>query len=282
MSKIQTGIQRAIEKTRGPLGKQARKTDTGRSASSDTGAVATGIFKRLQFAFLSEDVMEESKIVAATDDRSAKAAYNVLRTRILQRMRSNNWHSILVTSAGAGEGKSVTSANLAMSIARDVNQSAILVDLDLMRSSVAKYLGIDIGEIKAGVGDYLQGNADVNDVIYAPGDIDRLAIVPNRMPLEDSSDLIGSPRMRELATSLAAQGGDRTMVLYDMPPVLAHDDVLAMCPNVDAILLVVGRGATERAALEKTVSMLSEFEILGVVLNMTDEDSGDSTYGYYT
>ena len=282
MSKLHSSIQKAIELSRQTTGQPAQKSRSPHDEKPPADeAISTGIFRRLPFAFPNEEIMEESKIIAATDDRNAKSAYNVLRTRILQRMRSNNWHSILVTSPGAGEGKTVTAANLAMSIARDVNQSAILVDLDLMRSSVAKYLGIDIGEINAGVGDYLQGNAKIEDIVYSPGEIDRLAIVPNRGPLENSSDLIGSPRMRELATALVDQGGSRALVLYDMPPVLACDDVLAMCPNVDAILMVVGRGETERAALEKAVSMVSEYEVLGVVLNMTDEESGDNAYGYY-
>lgn len=281
MSKLHSSIQKAIELSRQTTKTTAKVQRPIQNRRASDSAIASGIFKRLPFAFLREEVMEESNIVAATDDRIAKGAYNVLRTRILQRMRSHNWHSILVTSPGAGEGKSVTSANLAMSIARDVNQSAILVDLDLMRSSVAKYLGIDVTEISAGVGDYLQGKAQINDIVYSPGDIDRLAIVPNRGPLENSSDLIGSPRMKELAAALQDQGGSRSLVVYDMPPVLAYDDVLAMCPNVDAILIVVGRGATERAALEKAISMLSEYEILGVVLNMTDEESGENAYGYY-
>ena len=284
MSKIQGRLQKAIERSRGaqdPATSGSGK-DSGQSEFSKTAsAVATGIFNMLPFAIPSKEVMEESNIVAATDDRRAFTAYNVLRTRILQRMRSNNWHSILITSAGPGEGKSVTSANLAISIARDVNQSAILVDLDLMRSSVAKYLGIKIANLKAGVGDYLKGDAELEDIVYSAGDFERLAVAPNRGPIENSSDLIGSPRMKELAAGLHTHSGNRTIVLYDMPPALACDDVLAMCPNVDAVLLVVGRGTTERQALEKTVSMLSEYNILGVVLNKADEGSSDNAYDYY-
>lgn len=281
MSKLQSSLQQAIEKTRRiAQGDNNASAKTSRASGNKGGkGLATGVFRILQRAFPREEVMEESKIVAAVEDKAAKSAYNVLRTRILQRMRSNNWNSLLITSAGPGEGKTLTSSNLAISIARDVNQSATLVDLDLMRSSVAKYLGISV-DVKAGIGDYLQGKAEAADIIYSSDEFERLVLVPNREPIENSSDLIGSPRMRVLADALSDQT-HKSIVIYDMPPVLACDDVLAFCPSVDAILLVVAQGKTERTALEKTVSMLSDYNIIGVVLNMSNEKSGDDAYGYY-
>ncbi len=194
-------------------------------------------------------------------------------------MRSNSWRSILVTSPGPGEGKTLTASNLAISLARDVNQSVILVDLDLMHSSIAKYLGINL-DIKAGVGDFLLDKAELTDIIYSPGEIERLALVPNREPVDNSSDLLGSPQMKELISWLHQQS-ERSIVIFDMPPALACDDVLAFGPSVDAVLVVVAQGKTERAALEKTMRMLSDYEMLGVVLNMSDELAGDSAYGYY-
>lgn len=281
MSKLQTSIEKALEKHRtgtpGGAGVHSRRADD--ASSSNIGGIASGIFRKFQFAVPRHETMEESRIVPAVDDQMAKTAYNVLRTRALHRIRSQDWHSILVTSPGPGEGKTVTAANLAISLARDVNQSAILVDLDLTRSSVAKYLGIQV-DIKAGVGDFLLGNAEISDIIYSPGEIERLALVPNREPVDNASDLLGSPRMKELVANLRAQSS-KTVVIYDMPPILACDDVLAFCPNIDAILMVVAQGKTERLALEKAMSMLSGYEMLGVVLNMSDESAGDNAYAYY-
>ena len=281
MSKLQTSLQKAIEKTRdlkqGDDVSHSRHKRERKKKSND--GLASGVYRALRSAILREDIMEESKIVSATDDRAAKSAYNVLRTRVLQRIRANNWKSILVTSPGPGEGKTLTASNLAMSLSRDVNQSTFLVDLDLMRSSVAKYLGFDV-DIGAGVGDFLLGKAEFSDILYTPNGIERLSLIPNREAVAQSSDLLGSPRMKELVDQLGSQS-EQAIVIYDMPPVLAHDDVLAFCPNVDAILLVVGQGKTERAAVEKAMSVLSEYEILGVVLNMSNENSGDSAYAYY-
>ena len=75
---------------------------------------------------------------------------------------------------------------------------------------------------------------------------------------------------------------DHTVVIFDMPPVLVDDDVLAFSPEVDAVLLVVSQGKTDRAALEKVMHLLSEKDILGVVLNRCDDRSGSEYgYGYY-
>jgi len=281
MSKLQSNIQKAIEKSRYKRQSDASNYEESLSHSfrRKTDAIASGIFRIFQVAKPSDAVMESSRIIAAIDDRAAKSAYNVLRTRVLQRMRSNNWHSILITSPGPGEGKTLTASNLAISLARDVNQSVILVDLDLMRSSIAKYLGINV-DIQAGVGDYLLEKAELSEIIYSPGEIERLALVPNREPVDNSSDLLGSPKMKELISWLRQQS-ERSIVIFDMPPVLACDDVLTLCPSVDAVLVVVAQGKTERVALEKSMKLLSDYAMLGVVLNMSEESAGDSGYGYY-
>jgi Mrp family chromosome partitioning ATPase len=281
MSKIQSTIEKAIEKHRSTKepGAGDRVAPRRQKIRGDAIAVASGVFRRFHFVTPLAKTMEESRIVSAVDDRIAKSAYNVLRTRVLQRMRSNNCSSILGTSLGPGEGKTLTAANLALSLSRDVNQSAVLVDLDLTRSSIAKYLGVEI-DIKSGIGDYLLGNAEFSEVIYTLGEIDRLALVPNREPVENASDLLGNPRTKELVARLREQS-ENTVVIYDMPPVLACDDVLAFCTNVDAILLVAAQGKTDRAALEQTITMLSENELLGVVLNMSGERAGDGSYAYY-
>ena len=74
---------------------------------------------------------------------------------------------------------------------------------------------------------------------------------------------------------------DKEIIIFDMPPVLACDDVLAFCPDVDSVLLVVAEGQTDRAALGKTMGLLAETNLLGVVLNKSDEPGDSDAYGYY-
>ena len=86
--------------------------------------------------------------------------------------------------------------------------------------------------------------------------------------------------MRELLQWIKRQS-ERHIVIFDMPPVLVGDDVLAFSTQVDAILLVVTQGKTDRVALEKTAGLLAEANLLGVVLNKCSETSKDNVYGYY-
>ena len=286
MSKIQTSIQKALEKTRGAArdstqdrnkqsGQQNRREQRDRRDKPTT----SGVYRIFQFAHPQEKTMEESRIVAAVEDRVAKSAYNLLRTRVLHRMRNNSWRTLLVTSPGPGEGKTLTAANLAISLSGDVNQTVILVDLDLQRSSIARYLGIEV-DTKSGVGDFLQGNAEISDIVYTPDDMARISLLPNREPVDNPSDLLGSPRMKELVAWLREQS-DKSIVIFDMPPVLACDDVLAFCPEVDAILLIAAQGITERSGLEKSVELLADYNLLGVVLNKATQPEGNDSYSYY-
>lgn len=284
MSKLQTSIQKAIEKSRQLDSGKPKATPGGtpkrraNDLSARASEVAGSIYRMFRPARPDKDIMKRSRIVSALDDPSVTASYNVLRTRILHRMRSNNWHSILVTSASSGEGKTLTASNLAVSLARDVNQSVILVDLDLRRSTVAKYLGFEI-EVQAGIGDYLTGKAELNDIIYAPTEMDRIGIIPNREPLENASDLLGGPKMKELIAWLRNQA-EQTIVIFDMPPLLAHDDVLAISPEIDAVLLVVAQGQTDREELANAMNLLQEKNILGVVMNKAADSGKADAYGY--
>lgn len=280
MSKIQTSIQRAIDKSRGSRPSKRKKRDPAlaKNRSANDG-VGSGVFRLFQSAETDHEVMEESRLVSEVDDRAAISAYKVLRTRVLQRMRSNNWRSLIVTSAGAGEGKSLTASNLALSLSRDVNQSVLLVDLDLQRSRVAQYFGF-LGSIEKGISQYLMGSAEIADIVYSPSDIPRISVIPNVEIVEDSSDLLSGPRMKDLMEWIELQS-DRTIIIFDMPPVLVGDDVLAFSTEVDAILLVVTQGKTDRASLEKAAGLLAETNLLGVVLNKCTETSKDNVYGYY-
>ena len=109
---------------------------------------------------------------------------------------------------------------------------------------------------------------------------ERLAIIPNRDPIENSSDLIASPRMHELIAWTREQE-TTSVTIFDMPPVLVSDDVIAFIDYVDATLVVVTQGKTDRRALEKVVDLLGENEILGIVLNRSSHIVGQDHYSYY-
>ena len=218
------------------------------------------------------EAMERNCILPQVTDQAALRGYKILRTRIGQRLAANNWHSIAVTGTESGQGKTLTAINLAIALAQDPNTYVFLVDLDLQRPQIASYFGLQIDQ---GLGDYLVGEAEINDIIYNPS-IERLAVLPNTRALEHSSDFLASPRMMELEASLSAES-PRRIIIYDMPPLLLSDDVLTFAPRVDGMLLVITEGHTARTSLERSKELLSEMNLLGVVLNRSSEHN-DSPY----
>jgi Mrp family chromosome partitioning ATPase len=227
----------------------------------------------LPVAHVDQEAMERNGVLAAVHDNAALRAYRILRTRIHQRMQVEGWHSLAVTATGIGEGKTLTSINLAIALARDPNTWVYLVDLDLQRPAVASYLGL---EFDKGLSDYLAGTATFEDILYSPG-VERLCVIPNQHAFEASSDMLGAPRIGQLCNSLAAEV-PRPVVIFDMPPLLLSDDMMKFSHNVDCTLFVVNEGGTPRASLQRANEILQEMNLLGVVLNRSAEREES---GYY-
>ena len=216
---------------------------------------------------------ESRVILSENQDESVRSAYKMLRTRTLQRMRQNDWHVIGVTSPLQGDGKSLTSVNLALSLARELTLSVILLELDLRRPTICKQFGVD--PVK-GFSDYLDGTAKLDEVLFRPEGTERIAILPNTEVYENSSETLSSPRVATLIDELRGSDPGR-VIICDLPPYLATDDVLAFAPLTDAFLVVVSEGRTSRDVLEKGLDILQELPLLGVVLNRSEE----ATTGYY-
>jgi capsular exopolysaccharide synthesis family protein len=242
-------------------------------------AVEPAQSRRFQPLTLDDRVLEENHILPQIQDQSALRAYKILRTRILRRLDANQWRSFAVTGVTPGEGKTLSAINVAIALAQDVSTCVFLVDLDLQRPRLAHSLGITGVSGQLGLSDYLNGTAAMEDVIYSPG-IERLAIIPNFEAVQNSSDLLTSPRMHELLQGLENET-PRRIIIFDMPPVLASDDVLAFSPNVDSILLIVGEGTTDREAVTSAKEVLGEMNLLGVVLNRSSEANDSKYYGNY-
>lgn len=210
--------------------------------------------------------------VLLDEDSPATAVYKMLRTRVLQRMRRNGWTTLAVTGTCPGEGKTLTAINLSLSMARDLSTSVILVDLDLRKPAISRYLGISP---RYGLTDCLQGAVDLRKAVFNPG-IDRLGLLLNERPFADSSEMLTSPQMAALVAQL--KQGENRIVVFDMPPLLVADDMLAFSPLVDALLLVVSQGTTKQADLLAAKELLHDMNVVGVALNRSSESVGN---GYY-
>lgn len=219
--------------------------------------------------------MERNCVLLPNGDRNAARAYKILRTRLLQRFSQQRWNTLAITSTASEQGKTLTAINLAIALAQDAQTHVYLVDLDLVRPQVGQRVGMTFDK---GLSDYLLGEADLQEIIYET-DIPRLAIVPNAVSVENSSELMSLPRMTEML-DFFERSVPRRIVIFDMPPLMMSDDVLAFAPSVDSVMLIATEGMTTRASLEKAKEVLSEMNLVGVVLNRSAERSPTSA-DYY-
>jgi capsular exopolysaccharide synthesis family protein len=213
-------------------------------------------------------------VLTGIDSGPVVDAYRLLRTRVLHRMRQNGWNTIGVTSAGAREGKTLTSVNLGISIAMGLKNTVIVVDADLRKPSVHDMFSFNP---RRGLADLLLDGDPVESLLVNPG-IDRFVLLPGSRDRHISSEHLASPRMEQLVTDLKHRYPGR-IVIFDLPPVLVGDDVVGFAPKLDALLLVVEEGGTVADDFNRTVDLLEGVEVLGTVLNKSADVS--QAYGDY-
>jgi protein-tyrosine kinase len=211
----------------------------------------------------------------ASADPKVAAAYRMIRTRLLHTITTNKLTSIAITSPGAGEGKSVSSLNIALTLARDPSTNVFLLDLDLRNPSICRYLGlIPQHELLS----YFTGSAPPSEVFFSIGP-ENLAIAGSVSTSEAASELIGSGRLEALIEYISGVASN-PIVLIDLPPVLVTDEALLVAPRVDAMLLIVAEGHTRRDSLEQALNLLAEFNSAGVILNRSTYSTVSSGYYY--
>jgi Mrp family chromosome partitioning ATPase len=203
----------------------------------------------------------------------AATAYRVLRTRILQRTRANGWSTLGITSPGPGDGKSVTSLNLALSIAREGNSNVFLIDLDMRNPKMCEYLG---ATPPTDINRYLEGQAHADDVLFSIG-VENLTLAGTLTSTLDASELLGSGRVEALLEHIHSIT-PQPLILLDLPPILSTDDTLVVAPKIDACLLVLSEGGSRRDGAARALDLLAEFKLAGIVLNR----SHDVTKDYYS
>jgi capsular exopolysaccharide synthesis family protein len=220
-------------------------------------------YTRTRKVRISPETLERHRIAAAANDETADA-FRMLRTQVLMRMRQNGWQTLAITSPNKGAGKSTVTLNMALSFAMELDHTALLVDADLRDPDVRKML--DLGE-GPGLADYLVGRAAIEDLLIHPG-IGNLVLLPGGSPVANTSELLRSPMMADLVRELRERYSDR-IVLFDVPPILAGADTLALSAYVDATILMVEEGKTTLEDLNRSRELLANSNLMGIVLNKT-------------
>ena len=261
-------IKQALEKARQEQGAQPAATINQPSTGEPGQTTASGpiVYSQTRTTKARPEILARHRIIADQSPSPAATAYNMLRTQVLQRIVAKGWNALALTSPGPGQGKTLTAINLAISLAREVNYTVLLVDLDLRNPSIHRYFGLDI---KAGISDFLLHGTPLSEILVNPG-IDSVVLLPGREPIINSSEMLSSPMMQRLVEELKSRYPTR-FVLFDLPPLLSAADALAFAPYVDAALMVIEEGGTTREELENAMTLLGQTQILGTVLNKSSE-----------
>ena len=232
------------------------------------------VWESLSAVQLSVEKLTGNGLFPISSDDPAALAIDQLRSKLLHGLSTKGWKRIAVTSPTHGCGKSFVATNLALSLARRPASRTALIDLDLRRPRLADLLGIaDAPALE----DFLTGEQPLEGVFRRFGRT--LALGLNGTPVEMASELLHSPDTVQALAAMTEQL-DPEVVLCDLPPALVGDDVLAMAPALDAVLLVTdGTRSTpdEIRACERMFD--GRLPLLGVVLNRA-QDKAARRFGY--
>ncbi|MGB7318938.1 MAG: CpsD/CapB family tyrosine-protein kinase [Planktotalea sp.] len=242
---------------------------------------APDMWDRLGSIPVKEAHLEQQRVISASRHNPAHVAFDVLRTRLVQSLAERGWRRVVITSPTKDCGKTFISTNLAISMSRQERLRTVLMDLDLRNPSVAPLLGVDE---PGTMGDFLRGNVSVDGHFKRMGQNmlkigSNVAFGLNNVREPFASEMLGSAATSDAIAQMEAEL-EPDVVIYDMPPALYHDDVMAFREHYDAVLLVVGGGTTKANEVRELKRRFGDDKpLLGVILNKA-EGLSISHYSY--
>lgn len=211
--------------------------------------------------------------VPASSHGVAVEQYRRLAGALIRAQAEHGIKVVMVTSAVAGEGKSLTTSNLAVTLARSYQRKTLIIDADQRDPSQHKIFHVNNTR---GLTEHMRSfdGTPASTVELLPG----LTLLPAGRPTSDPMGGLTSNRLKQLFAD-AAESFD--IVIVDTPPVTLVPDAGLLAPLVDAVVLVIAAGTTQYDAVSRAVTTLGRDRILGTVLNGADEASfGHYGYGY--
>lgn len=213
-------------------------------------------------------------LVTITDPLSPiSEAYRTLRINLQFATLGVQLRTLLVTSAGAGEGKSTTLANLAVTVAQ-TEQSVVVVDCDLRRPGLHKLFGLSN---ELGLTTMMADDQALDEPPLQPTEVDGLRLLASGPLPARPPDLLGSRRMDRVIQKLL---GEADLVILDAPPIMAATDALVLSTKVDGVLLVASAGTTKREQAQRAVERLNKVNarLVGAVLTNVPLDATVRAY----
>jgi len=280
MNTIEKALQKQRENQRG-----VKSSRNGASGAVDRySAQPSAGLSSANFHEIDLNRLEDMGMLVPANGRSMIAEeYRAIKAPILanafdEKARSDeNSNVVMVTSALPGEGKSFTSICLAMSIAMELERTVLLVDADLSRSSVTKYLGIDV---VVGLVDYLLEPEKKLEEVLIKTNVSNLTILPSGRPHQHATELLASDTMKQLTQELADRYPDRVIVI-DTPPLLVTSESKVLAGLAGQILVVVEAFKTAQSTLDDALGLLDENMNVGLILNKNRTTNSGGYYGGY-
>jgi len=217
------------------------------------------------------------KLMMKEDPKSPiSEAYRGLRTSMLF-STEKKIKTIVVSSAGPGEGKTTTVANLAISYAK-LGKKTLLIDTDLRRPVVDKVFDLPR---EPGITNFITSQTDDFKSLIKKTEIENLSVITSGLIPPNPSEILGSSRMTKLVKKLE---DNFDMILFDSPPLVAVTDANMISRDMDQIVIVVKVGQTDKKAFHHTISNLHNINapLGGIIMNaVTNKTSYGSYYYYY-
>lgn len=286
MSRIEKAIEKAAQnrKVAAPVVTAESLADQLPQAETESGIDESSITTDPQyrtFATVPAPVVRNPFLVTSSAENDPVAEqYRKLKSVIVKLAQMKSFDkSLMVTSAIGGEGKTITSLNLAMTLAQEFDHTVLLVEADIRRPTVMKYLEM---EASRGLTDCALDDVDVSEVLVKTG-IGKLSILPAGRMVSNPVELFSSNRMQRLLQEIKTRYSDR-YVIVDTTPLLPFAEPQFIASVMGGVLLVVREGYTSVDKVSKAVSLLENYNLLGVVSNAVSKvNTGDKNgyYGYY-
>src|SRR5688572_27412343 len=246
-------------------------------ASRDAGATLDAAGATRAGGFVSYDISParvEPHLVAISQPRSPYCEqFRALRTRILQAGERLQMRAFVITSAGIGEGKTLTALNLGWLLAQTEGVRALVIDSDLRRPCATDYFGIDAQQ---GLSEVLGGQVRLEDAIVRL-DPAGLHLLPGGKPRDDVAELLSGPSYERVLTQVRRMFD---YIIIDAPPLGIFTDANVLMSRADGAMLVVRAGKTRYSLVDKLLDQIPREKVLGVVLNRAGEQPESNNYYY--
>ena len=212
----------------------------------------------------------------AKPDSVLEEQFRRIKSAITTHKLANSLQSALVASCLPAEGKTTVALNLAATLARGLDDSAILIDADLRKRKLTSILGL---RDACGLSDILEGKGTIEESLVKT-EIEGLLILPAGVSLGNPAELIASSRMRNLVKMLREQYKD-SFVIIDSTPMASTSEVYSLSQMVDGVLVVVMADSIRRDLVMRELKTINREKILGVILNCAEFDTSDYYQKYY-